>query len=174
VVAAGAVVVIVVVAAIIGFFMMGGSGGGGSGNHTLSDMKAGDYLRYDEVTHGGSTLFETYWINVTAVTATNFTIRLTHIINGILGDESNHSIAKGSVYSVISVFSTAWTDMGPMTLDTALGSRAVEHYQHSSSGIVNDYYLGSSNGILYKKTMTFGSETSEMNLMDSNISWAWS
>jgi hypothetical protein len=62
-------------------------------------------------------------------------------------------------------------DKGPMTIDTNFGSRDVEHYQSVISEITWDIYIGVNNGVLYKYTTSFGSQSGETNLVDSNLNW---
>jgi len=166
------VVVIIVVAAVIGYLLWGGGGGD---NNTTGDLKVGDYLKYEDVTTSGDSVLDyMYWLNVTAVTSTSYTIHMTTLFkmygNWTSYQEHNWTVDKDAVFRLIVIVPTDSTDLGQMALDTAFGSRQVTHYQANDNGEVMDVYIGD-NGVLYKYTYTLGGTHGEYDLVGTSLSW---
>jgi len=165
------VVVIIVVAAIIGYLLWGG---GGNDNPGVNDLKVGNFLKYEDVvTSGDSVLTDVYYINVTAVTSTSYTLSETKFLNGFWYSQHNYTVNKDAVYSLIVILPSDRSDMGQMTLETAFGSRQVTHYQATHMGEIMDVFLGVDNGVLYRYNYTLGGTHGEYNLIGASPSMSW-
>jgi hypothetical protein len=135
-----------------------------------TNIAAGDYLKYSSVDTLGSTHLDyVYWLNVTAVDSTGCNMQITTYLDGGLYSQSTPHLTKTGILNYFGTWSGR-VDRGPMTINTALGSRSVEHFQYTASGTTWDLFIGN-NGVLYKYTTTTGSQTGETELVASNITW---
>lgn len=57
-------------------------------------------------------------------------------------------------------------------MDTALGSRLVDHYRNvSADGVIEDVYIGANNGVIYEIDYSLSDQELKIELVGTNVGW---
>lgn len=156
-----AVVAVVVIAAVALVLMNSGQ----------YDMNVGDYIEWS---YTGTSLLSSYSgtmkMTVTGEDDTTYTITISYTGDFYMPSES-FTFSKTETAADAGAFGELDTYVGVETISTSVGTRNCKHYMASESGYDLDFWVGSSNGMLYKMTMSSSVEDLIFELSDTNIGW---
>ncbi len=152
--------VVILAVALIGSYLLGPSNNGNSND--IPGIANGQYLRYSAtITTSAHDFTGTMRIDISNVTANNFTMTYTYTINGVnqvtkqLENYSGNDWSTASFSDANSSDNTSMTLVGQEQISTVYGNEMTDHYTANYSGYTYDTWSGTTNGCPYKLKFSY-------------------